>query len=244
MKKIIIYLVIFALLCAGSSYGLDYMVYHKLDKQSPYYLSFASIGAFSLESQVDCWATINKKLTNQELSIRLEELTNYVGVPFINSNVQRDNTPNGIMLTYKYSLQDITYLFKAEVDKKQGKSFLLINICSSRKNLDDLRSIENKLKSSQYKWKYYYLYTGKLEHYLNQDSQAKVINVLMENLEAQQEELYKDQNMISVAGYSPLFNNCVKVQNKKLNVQVAIKSDMNKDDTIIYIGQPLILGDY
>lgn len=244
MKKTIVYLVLFVLLCAGSSYGLDYTVHKKIDKQSPYYLSFASIGAFSLESQVDCWATINHELTAQELSNRMEELTNYIGVPFHKSEVLSSNNQSGFILAYEYRLQNKTYRFQAESDHEQKKSYLYVNICSSKEDLDDLRAIENELKRSEYKWKYYYLYQGELNHYLSQDSQAQVINVMMENLGAQKEEVYEGNNMISVTGYSPLLDNCVRVQDKKYNIQLAITSDMQENKTAIYIGQPLILGNY
>ena len=62
MKKVIIYLSIFVALCSLSSYLIEKELEQKMKPPSPYYLSFASIGAISLESRLDCWAKIKYRL--------------------------------------------------------------------------------------------------------------------------------------------------------------------------------------
>lgn len=57
-KKFLFYLSLFTMLIIIGDYGIDYTIAKQINNKSPYYLSFVSIGANSLESRMDCWATM------------------------------------------------------------------------------------------------------------------------------------------------------------------------------------------
>lgn len=108
----------------------------------------------------------------------------------------------------------------------------------------DLSQIEKRLHRDRLDWQYYYLYTGKINHHMDKESRRAIIQVILENLGAEGGELYEDDNASSMAAYTPLFDNSIKVQQEKYNVQVAARSNQQQREAIVYIGQPLIMGDY
>ncbi len=243
MKRILIYLIVFASLCAVSGYGIDYVVYNKIDHQSPYYLSFASIGAISLESRLDCWAKINQKLSQDELERKFNEVISNLEIDRVNEKMVRTDKKSGNIISYTAHSQQVSYTISAETNIDTNETYFLLNVTSPDQSYD-LSKVEEKLRPGKIDWQYYYLYTGKLDHYVDQESRKTLINVILENLGADSNELYEDQNMTSITAYTPLFDNSVTVQNKKYNLQVAAKSTLQQKEAIIYIGQPLIIGDY
>ncbi len=242
MKKVLIYLIIFASLCAISGYGIDHMVYNKINHQSPYYLSFASIGAISLESRLDCWAKINQKLSQDELHRKSEEIFNNLGISWVDEGVVTNNIDSEYMISYTYQSGQIIYTFSAQTDTDENETYFLLNVVS--RDEYDLSKLEEKLREGELKWQYYYLYTGKLDHYIDQETRIELINVILQNLGAESSEVYEDQYMTSITAYTPLFDNSVTVQNKQYNVQIAAKSVLQQQEAFIYIGNPLIIGDY
>jgi len=243
MKKVLIYLIIFTVLCAVSSYGVDYLVFHKIENISPYYLSFSSIGAISLESRVDCWAKINTSLSVNELSQNLKNIIDCLGLSVIDNEITTESTNNGYVLGYQCESGKLIYSVKAETELNENESYLLLTIISNNPEPVDLTIVEEQLKSSRYKWKYYYLYTGKLDYCVDSDSRREMLKVILDNLAADSLEIYEDEYMTSMTGYTSLFKNSVTIQGNKYNVQTAIRNSQDKE-TLVYIGQPLILGDY
>ncbi len=243
MKKVLIYLIIFVTLCAASGYGIDHLVYHEIDHQSPYYLSFASIGAISLESRLDCWAKLNRKLSQEELQAQAKEVLNNLGMPWDDEKAIPNSKNNDHALAYTVQSGHLTYSFSAETDSDKNESYFLLSVISRDKS-SDLSSLEERLRQGNLNWRYYYLYTGKLDHYADQESRRQLLEVMLENMDSHSDEVYEDQYMTSISAYTPLFNNSVKVQDKKYNLQIAARSVIGEQEAFIYIGQPLIIGDY
>lgn len=241
MKKVLIYLMVFAFLCMASGYGIDYLVYNRIDHQSPYYLSFASIGAISLESRLDCWAKINYKLSQEELDKQSKEILSTLGID--HPKIIQNNQASDCLINYTSQTGRLTYSISAETDSDKNETYFLLHVISLDQNYD-LEKIEEKLRDSNLNWQYYYLYTGKIDHYVDGESRSKLISVILENMRAEASEVYEDQYMTSSTAYTPLFDNSVTVQSQKYNLQVAAKSTSQQQQAIIYIGQPLIIGDY
>jgi hypothetical protein len=93
----------------------------------------------------------------------------------------------------------------------------------------------------------YYRYTGTTSNLYDYNSQEKLLNNIMKNLDAKIIEVYKDGKIISMTGYSNSLQEWVIPVNggdRKYNVQAAIKSNPKTRTTEIYLGSPLLLGDY
>ena len=81
LKRCVTYIIIFIILCSISNYSIDYVQGKQINEQSPYYLSFASIGAIYLESRLDCWAKIRTSSTTQELQDYLVNILKTLDIP-------------------------------------------------------------------------------------------------------------------------------------------------------------------
>ncbi|MGI6421475.1 MAG: YwmB family TATA-box binding protein [Syntrophomonadaceae bacterium] len=243
MKKVIIYLSIFVALCSLSSYLIEKELEQKMKPPSPYYLSFASIGAISLESRLDCWAKIKYRLEEDELEQRLLEIVRALDIDGVSSIATEKKSSGDLLLSYTFQDQQLSYYISGQTDSRKNESYFLLNVVSPESKVD-LSQIEKRLHRDRLDWQYYYLYTGKINHHMDKESRRAIIQVILENLGAEGGELYEDDNASSMAAYTPLFDNSIKVQQEKYNVQVAARSNQQQREAIVYIGQPLIMGDY
>lgn len=242
MKRALIYLIIFAALCSISGYLFDQELEQKMKDPSPYYLSFASIGAISLESRLDCWAKLNHKLSQDELKQRSQEIIDTLGILRAGAPIRAEIESDSLV---KYTFQDgqVNYSISGQNDSQKNESYFLLKVITYEGSTD-LSGVEKKLQGDKLDWQYYYLYTGKINHYMDKESRADIIKVILENLGAEGGELYEDDNASSIASFTPLFNNNIQVQEQKYNVQVAARSVREQQQAIVYIGQPLIMSDY
>ena len=74
MKKCVYYICIFIILCFFGDSAIKYSIAQQIENQSPYCLSFASIGANLLESRLDSWAKIKTVKTFAEMDQELKKI--------------------------------------------------------------------------------------------------------------------------------------------------------------------------
>lgn len=241
MKRILLYLIIFTVLCSIGNYSMDHMVFSQTEKQSPFYLSFASIGAISLESRLDCWAKIETDSLNVPLKKSLQEAVALLDLPMEEDKIESSTDSNYETLKYMIQSGDLIYNIMVNRDVSSLECYIWVS-ASAPGECRYLSEIEKKLNHSRFNWRCYYLYTGELDEIVNAESREVMLDVIMKILDADPEDYYQDQQMTSAAAYSPQLKNHVLVQSKKYNVQAAIRNTGN--ETKIFIGSPLILGDY
>ena len=100
LKKLFIYLILFGALIIICDYGINYTVAKQIDNKSPYYLSFASIGANSLESRLDCWATIRTSSSNADLEKYLFDIVSNLSLPFGKNNLLVFTSGDTVSINY------------------------------------------------------------------------------------------------------------------------------------------------
>lgn len=248
LKKFTIYLILFGALIMISDYGIDYTIAKQIDNKSPYYLSFASIGANSLESRMDCWATIRTSSSTSELEKYLNEIANSLSLPIDEDKFVVYTTGNSTSINYETANEHIKGYFVFESDVDKNETYFVISLVTNDKKIS-LHNYENNFnRMLGVNWKYYYLYTACLDYLVADESKEELLKVINKKLKTENIETYKDKNIISMAGFSPVIAKNVQHQttlNKKsYNVQIAARNNVNERKTYIYIGSPLILGDY
>ncbi|MDD2585164.1 MAG: YwmB family TATA-box binding protein [Syntrophomonadaceae bacterium] len=247
MKRAILYVLIFIFLCSLCNYSIDYTIGKQIENQSPYYLSFASIGAISLESRMDCWAKINTTSNRESLENDLTNILKAFGLPMRPENFTEENSSHSYILRYDIAAQNIIYQFIVESDGKLGETYYIVTLLTDDKKVN-LMEYRNKLdKIIGLEWTCYYLYTGLLNNNIEQSSRLTMVDVVLKNLKATKVDTWANENSLSTTGYSQVLVRKippVSIQEKKYNVQVAISSDYENNKTYVYIGSPLILGDY
>jgi len=246
-KRFMLYLILFGTLIAIGDYGIDYSIAKQIDNMSPYYLSFASIGANSLESRMDCWATIRTESSVNELEKYLEEILYCLNLPAVESQYLYHNDKRSVSLNYQTANEHIKGYFAFESDNQKNETNVVISLATNDKKISLSDYEENLNHMLGFEWKYYYLYTACLDYIVTPDSHAELLKVINKKLKTQNIEVYQADNVLGVAGFSPLIAETgqqIAIESKIYNVQIAARNNVNERKTYIYIGSPLILGDY
>lgn len=247
MQRCIIYITIFIILCSISNYSIDYVQGKQIKEQSPYYLSFASIGANYLESRLDCWAKIRTTSTKQDLQDYLNNILQSLDMTLVPESLTISDTENYTILSYELSQPEQNLVITLKSDKQLNESYFMLSvICQDQKiPLDQYESKLNQIVGL--KWQYYYLYTGKLPHIIAPNDQSQVITVLLKTMKAHQVERYSSNGITSITAYSSRLEKNIpplNINGKKYNLQIAIRNKNQTNKTYVYIGSPLILGEY
>lgn len=246
-KKFISYLFLFTMLIMIGDYGIDYTIAKQIDNKSPYYLSFASIGANSLESRMDCWATIRMEVSADKLKNNLSQILYCLNLPADESKYIFLTDKNSISLNYQTHNEHLKGYFCLEVDQQKHETYIVISLATDDNNLRLSDFEENLNRFPGVKWKYYYLYTASLDYIVASESHKELLKVINKKFNIQNTEIYLGENVTSMAGFSSLIKTQGQksaINNKTYNVQVAVRNNTDDRKTYIYIGSPLILGDY
>lgn len=242
LKKGIIYLVLFAIFCLfGNSY-LEYCVAQQSKNQSPYYLSFASIGANLLESRLDCWAKINTGKSTEELDQILLQLLNHLKLPADPNEFLREENNDTITVEYILNLSELNFDFLLQTNKAGDNSNLLVTVIDKGDDRQ-IQHYEEQMKKL-YKCTTYYHYQGVINARPDTEGQQELLKIMLANLHATPNNMYNQGPMSSVTGYSPwLKQDSVTVSGQPCNLQAAIRAG-NDGKTSVYLGTPLLLNDY
>ncbi len=247
MQRCVIYIIVFIILCSISNYSIDYVQGKQIKEQSPYYLSFASIGAIYLESRLDCWAKIRTASTKQQLQDYLNSILQSLNITLDPKFLTITETDNYAILSYELSRQDRDLFITIKSDQELNESYFMLSIICQDQKIP-LDQYENKLDQIiGLKWQYYYLYTGELPHMIAPDDYHQVIAVLLKTMKAYKIETYCNNGISSITAYSSRLEEnipALNINGKKYNLQIAIRNNKNQGKTNVYMGSPLILSEY
>ncbi|MBC7074563.1 MAG: YwmB family TATA-box binding protein [Syntrophomonadaceae bacterium] len=247
LKKLLLYIIIFAALCSIGNYSVDYSLGKHIDNKSPYYLSFSSISAVPLESRVDCWAEIGRVASARELELIMLDILQVLGLKVNPEKFVYKKTGKEISISCSAGDSHEKYQVILQAENDFEKTYAVLTFISGDKDCK-LYELEEKLRQMEgLRWNYYYLYTGAINSVVDYQSQEKILDIILKNLDAEKLEVYRDGKVTSITGYSKILEETVspvEVGKKRYNVQTAVRTDSAKQKTYVYIGSPLILGDY
>lgn len=243
MKKILIYILVFIILCYLADTGMNQSIAKQIDNRSPYCLSFASIGANLLESRLDSWAKIKTAENFNELDDELIGILNLLDLPVQESLMKYSQEQGKFLIDYQIAQNHTEYHISLQTEN-HATYFLLTAI--SRQG-DLLLRNDAKLLKQQYQSKSYFQYKGVINARPDSDGRQKILQVICKCLHAQENDLYQSQGMVSMATFSPILQDefdQVELAGEIYNLQMAIHNDSNKDQSYVYLGIPLLLNDY
>ena len=248
MVKPGLYIVAFIILCSFANSIINYTIEKEIDNRSPYYLSFASIGAISLESHLDCWAKINKASTSQELKRDMLSLLYCLDIPVKANHMQLITNQDATILQYEFSQKQKQFAFLFCSDQKKNESFYMLKFSAKDKscNIEKYRETIKRFRSDL-EWQYHYQYSGEIAQKIDSASQQKILKVIMKNLAAREQKISINNNLISSTGFSPQITNVIPAvtnYDRLYNVEAQIKSDAKLGKTLVYIGSPQIKINY
>ncbi len=245
MKKVIVYVILFVIICFSSDTALKYSIGKEIDNQSPYYLSFASIGANLLESRLDCWAKIKTVSSREEMNQTLLMILNHLNLPADENEFLHQENEEILLTQYDLSYDNQNYYFMLQTNKSEKDTHLVMTV-TSKENDQQLRQDEKEIKEL-FDCNTYYQYKGSIDAQPDYAGQQELLRIVMKNLGAETKNVYHDSRIISITGFAPnLGLNIVPVNvaGDKCNVQTAIRKNSKENKTEIYLGFPLLLNDY
>lgn len=247
MKRAVLSLILFFLLCLLSNHTIDYTMGRQIENRSPYSLAFASIGAISLESRLDCWAKLRTSSTEDELQRYMQIMASCLDLEFHSDNVLISTQGNNLEMEYTLVEKEVKYYLAVQSSEDSRETHFVVSAETTdpdhsleriRKKLDRLGILE---------WHEYYLYKGEINANFDKASIRRLAGVVMKNLEASTGDTYQEGMSFSCTGYSNTMERSIKpiwIDGERYNVQVAFYSSPSQDTTYVYIGFPLIVGNY
>lgn len=247
MKRTIFSIIFFIILCFLCNHTIDYTIGKQIENRSPYSLSFASIGAISLESRLDCWAKIRTSSTESELKQYLQVITSSLNLEYNPELIRLQSSVDAMEIQYDISQNRIAYHLALQTDKQSNETHFIVSAETSDKKTS-ISSIKAKLdKIIGLEWHDYYLYTGQLDGTLDYSGSKRLAKVILNNLAAKPLESFHEGMSYSATGYSRRLEPSVQPvigEGQRYNVQIAFYCNPSQDKTYIYIGLPLIVGNY
>jgi hypothetical protein len=132
MRKAVMYLIVFIILCLSMEQGVNYSLGTQIKNQSPFYLSFSSIGANLLESRLDCWAKIKVNSTSKDLDSNLIHLLQHLQLPVQSHKFIHTQDNEIIELKYKCEKNSIDYNFTLRSDKNLKETFYIVTMVTEK----------------------------------------------------------------------------------------------------------------
>ncbi len=86
--------------------------------------------------------------------------------------------------------------------------------------------------------------TGSFEGKLTDKQMNDVSKAIFKGAEARKVEGIRERNLISVSAYSPIINDYIKVDDNKVNLNLAIRYNAIEDRTYIWLATPVISTEY
>ncbi|MDD2619719.1 MAG: YwmB family TATA-box binding protein [Syntrophomonadaceae bacterium] len=246
MIKSGLYIITFIIFCSIANFITDYTIEKEIKNRSPFYLSFASIGAISLESRLDCWAKINTPSTSQELEEKMISLLTYLDLPIKRKFLQFKANQETKTLNYKATKNNHSVNLTIGTDSKNNSYYLLSFKYGNKSHIEEYQRIINKY-DSDLNWNYYYQYSGEIGEQLDRLSQQKVLEVVMKNFNAKDSEVFRDTKRLGMTGFSPTISNvspAITDSGKKYNIEAVTESNARDGKTRVYIGAPFIMKSY
>jgi len=134
--------------------------------------------------------------------------------------------------------------------KKQGsldENFLSVDIAQdlSTSELEEVRGIVlNAFKKRKIDPKINSCITGSFEGQLDDSKLNGISSGVFEDAQARKVEGIRDGNLISVSAYSPFIGDCINVNGKKVNLNLAIRYNSLENRTYIWLATPVITTEY
>ncbi len=199
MKKILIYIFVFILLCYVIDSEIKHSIAEPIDHGSPYCLSFTSIGAILLESRLDCWAKIKTANRFQELDVELIKILQLLDLPVQKSAITYEQQTDYISLFYHTTKNQTDYYIHLQTENQS--TYFLLTAISSQDDLT-LRQDEKRLKE-RYQSQSYFQYKGMMNERPDQAERRQMLQVVCQSLQARAIDHYSAQNMDCIAAFSP-----------------------------------------
>ncbi len=204
-------------------------------------LAFSKTGATLLESRLDAWATIKKSSDLPEMKRLLRKVGQELDIEVDEKLLSTTASPELLVAGTSAVQGDRQYLLTAQCS--QGSTMVLISIISSERECPEFHKYQEAIRkvvpaSTAVQC------TAAITGDVGTAGRRKLIEQMFTTLGARTIEVYEKGNTVSATGHTPLISNSLGYEKKQYNLQAAVRYNAVEDKTYIYLGSPLLLGDY
>jgi hypothetical protein len=211
--------------------------------------SMNSTKAQVMESTISAWAKINGNfMTADQLTRELAQAVAILHPEESTINIKSESSDGVNRQTLTGSMGSKYYNIQVESVKtdKGGESYALmdVSINSSSELAAEKKKVEAYYQNKKIKAKISSCVIGVYEGKLTENEMRSKIADAMNSVKAKEVEGLSEDALNSISAFSGNINNFVLSNNKKVNMQIAMRYSSYDDKTYIWIGSPLINVEY
>lgn len=157
------------------------------------------------------------------------------------SNHSPENVHTWVTGKYKGG-QDVTIMIQSSQTETGKESNIIVDLEGNEK-LTSIQGIGNEIKGVLEKhgdvelssW-----VSGAFQGQMSKNDQIHIADSIMAHVEAKEIEGIREDNVISIVGYSKMIPQWIQYGGKKVNLNIALRYNSYEDKTYLWIGNPLI----
>lgn len=232
---------------ASSSYGFGRK---KVSIEDSLIQSIESTKAQVMESTLSAWSQINNSfMTDAEIAAEMKVVLGIVNPDKSTVNIVKEANDNMNKQTLNANSGSKYYNIAVESIKteKGGETYVIIDVSidnNSTELVTERQKLEQYFAVKSIKPKISSCVIGVYEGKLTESEMRGKIADAMNSVKAKAVEGLKNEEVNSISAFSGNINNFVLSNNKKVNMQIAMRYSSYDNKTYIWIGSPLIHVEY
>jgi hypothetical protein len=231
----------------SSSYGFGRQ---KVSVEDSLIKSIESTKAKVMESTISAWSKINDSfMTEEQISKEMDAVLALIKPDKSTINIVKEYNELISKQTLYASTGSKYYNIAIESvkTKKGGESYVMMDVSIDNDSTDLLserQKLEKYFTDKSVKPKISSCIIGIYDGKLTENEMRSKIADAMSSVKAKEVEGLSNENLNSISAFSGNINSFVLSNNKKVNMQIAMRYSSYDDKTYIWIGSPLIHVEY
>lgn len=240
---------IFILLFTTAYVGL----YYRGEENTALQNIFSDTGAKFVNSEVYVWSNIDEQYKSQESLLGFaNQLSENVGLSDKRDLLKKSSRKDAAVKTeINGSTADgktvcITAQFN-EGKNDTEKNVVSIDVINKLTQLDindTANLLKEKFKSFGLNPKVNTCIIGYFDGKLDYVEMNRISKLILEEAKAKKVNRMSDKNLISISAYSPLIDNDIEIEGKKINMNLALRYNAYENKTYIWFATPVITIEY
>jgi len=245
MRKLILLLLIFILLTAGSFDAAQYPAV-ALTEEEALVKAFESTGAKVMESTISCWAKLNDDyISRKQLNTEMDRIVSAMKLDntTVVKNVEDDDTLNKLVLYGTKGNKAYNLAIESVKQEEAGETYMVFDVFMDKdyKELALVRQeIIDALQMEEEAINFSSCIVGTYKGELSRKESDRKSELALQSIDAKRVEGIEDDTMKSISAFSSNVGGFVMSERNRVNVQLAIRYSTYDDKTYIWIGTPLI----
>ncbi|MDF2592039.1 MAG: hypothetical protein K0S75_1505 [Clostridia bacterium] len=212
--------------------------------------SIESTKAKVIESTISAWSKLNDTyMTEQQVEAEMKAVLGIINPEKPTINIVKEHDEDTVKQTLYASAGSKNYNVAIESIKtdKGGETYVVMDVSidsSTNELVAEKLRLENYFASKNVKSKISSCVIGVYDGKLTDSEMRTKIADAMSSVKAKQVEGLNSEDLNSISAFSGNINSFVMSNNKKVNMQIAMRYSSYDGKTYIWIGSPLIHVEY